>query len=214
MCIILAAACSPAPAQIYGKLNGLYALGGVINPAVEIGLSRHSSFQTEIVFSPWKSITDNGVSKPMLIGLLSNEYRYYFKEKNDGWYLGMHGGIMTFNMTKPAFGGGSLFKNTSSKGYGFNLGAVCGYEWKLGDKWLLDAFIGFGYYLSYYNAYALVDGVVDGGVTYNKGDLILTPHRDQQPDKPEPFNGSAEWLPTKAGISVGILIFDPAKHRY
>ena len=34
-------------AQTYVKLNGLYALVGVINPAVEFRLSPHSTFQSE-----------------------------------------------------------------------------------------------------------------------------------------------------------------------
>ena len=38
-----------AGAQIYAKLNGLYALVGVINPAVEFRLTDHSAFQTEFV---------------------------------------------------------------------------------------------------------------------------------------------------------------------
>lgn len=212
--ILLIFALSPAHGQTYIKINGLYALVGVINPAVEFALSPHSTFQTEIVFSPWKSIKDNGVGKPMLVGIFNNEYRYYFKERNSGWYAGVHGGVLTFNMTKPNFGsGGGLLKNTSAKGYGFNFGAVGGYQWRFGEKWILDAYFGFGYILSYYNSYALVDGVVEGGITYNKGELIMTPHRPVQPNSPDPFNSSAEWLPTKIGVSIGMLIFDPKKHR-
>lgn len=45
-----------AAAQGYVKLNGIYALAGVINPAVEFAISPKSTLQTEIVVSPWKSI--------------------------------------------------------------------------------------------------------------------------------------------------------------
>lgn len=213
LAILLITVHASLSAQIYGKLNGVYTLAGVINPAVEFTLSPHSTFQTEIVFSPWQSIKDKGVSKPMLFGIFNNEYRYYFKEANHGWYVGAHAGIMTFNMAKPSFSGGYWFKNTSAKGYGFNFGMVAGYEWTFNKKWILDVYLGLGYILSYYNSYALVDGIVEGGVTYNKGDLILTPHRTPQPNEPKPWNGSAEWMPTKAGVSIGLLIFDPQKHR-
>ena len=71
-------------AQTYVKLNGLYALVGVINPAVEFRLSPHSTFQSEFVCSPWKSIEHNGAHKPMLFGIFMNEYRRYFKRHNTG----------------------------------------------------------------------------------------------------------------------------------
>ena len=80
-------------AQTYVKLNGLYALVGVINPAVEFRLSPHSTFQSEFVCSPWH------------------------------------------------------------------------------------------------------------------------PHRRDEPEHPDPFNGSGEWLPNKIGVSIGLMIFNPDKHR-
>lgn len=204
---------STLQAQHYVKLNGLYALAGVINPAVEFGLSKHSTFQTELVISPWRSITTNGVQRPMLFGIFMNEYRYYFKQSNSGWYVAGNAGLMIFNMTKPQFSGGFGFKDTSAKGYGMMFGAAGGYEKKFKDKWILDAFFGWGYMLSHYNSYALVDGIVESGRVYNRGEIIMTPHRTVQPTPEDPFNGSAEWLPNKIGVSIGVLIFDPAKRR-
>lgn len=60
--LLLASLLRPAAtdAQIYAKLNGLYALVGVVNPAVEFRLTDHSAFQTEFVYSPWKSINVGG----------------------------------------------------------------------------------------------------------------------------------------------------------
>ena len=42
--------------QGYVKLNGLYALAGIVNPAVEFAVTPKSTLQSEIVISPWKSI--------------------------------------------------------------------------------------------------------------------------------------------------------------
>lgn len=202
-----------ASAQIYGKLNGLYALAGVVNPAVEFRLSEHSTFQTEFVYSPWESVTYKGISGPMKFGIFLNEYRYYFRKHNSGWYVGGNAGMMAFNMTKPVFHNGLHLKPTSSKGYGFMFGVCAGYEWIFAKKWILDVYAGFSYMTSYYNAYALVDGVVEGGRVYNKGEIIMTPHRSEQPEHEDPFNGSSEWLPNKIGVSVGILLFDPQKRK-
>jgi hypothetical protein len=183
-----------ANAQGYVKLNGLYALGGIVNPQVEMRLSKHSSFQTEIVYSPWRSINGHHLH----FGIFNNEYRYFFRETNDGWYVGAHAGIVLMDVSKPEIKNGKIgFQNRYSKGYGILAGAVAGYEWRFAERWLLDAFVGFGYLHSKYNGYSL-DGVID-----------MTPNRPdyKQPEHPDPFNSSAEWIPTKIGLSIGFLLW-------
>ena len=54
---------------------------------------------------------------------------------------------------------------------------------------------------SWYNGYNL-----DGTVQWH-------PHRRDEPEHPDPFNGSGEWLPNKIGVSIGLMIFNPDKHR-
>ena len=186
-------------AQIYAKLNGLYALVGVINPAVEFTVSPKSTFQTEIVFSPWKYVNDHGVDKPMKFGILMTEYRRYFKQHHRGWYLGANMGMMGFKMSKPQFSDGWFLENRYSKGYGMMIGICGGFEYQFADRWLLDAYFGWSYMLSWYNGYSL-DGTID-----------LYPHRPVQLEKPDPFNGSHEWLPNKIGVSIGFMIFNPAR---
>ena len=186
-------------AQIYAKLNGLYALVGVINPAVEFTVSPKSTFQTEIVFSPWKYVNDHGVDKPMKFGILMTEYRRYFKQHNRGWYLGANMGMMGFKMSKPQFSDGWFLENRYSKGYGMMIGICGGFEYQFADRWLLDAYFGWSYMLSWYHGYSL-DGTID-----------LYPHRPVQLEKPDPFNGSHEWLPNKIGVSIGFMIFNPAR---
>ena len=186
-------------AQIYAKLNGLYALAGVINPAVEFTVSPKSTIQTEIVFSPWKYVNDHGVDKPMKFGILMTEYRRYFKRHNRGWYLGANMGMMGFKMSKPQFSDGWFLENRYSKGYGMMIGICGGFEYQFADRWLLDVYFGWSYMLSWYNGYSL-DGTID-----------LYPHRPVQLEKPDPFNGSHEWLPNKIGVSIGFMIFNPAR---
>lgn len=181
-------------AQGYVKLNGLYALGGVVNPQVEMRLTKHSAFQTEFVYSPWKSLGGHH----MHFGLFTNEYRYFFREANDGFYVGIEAGIMAFDISKPYIKNGKLtFQNRYCKGYGCTGSAVFGYEWKFAERWLLDAYVGFGYLYSMYNGYSM-DGEVD-----------MTPNRpaDRLPKHPDPFNASAEWIPTKIGLSIGFLLW-------
>ena len=185
-------------AQIYAKLNGLYALVGVVNPAVEFRLTDHSAFQTEFVYSPWKSINVDGQSKPMHFGIFLNEYRYYFRGYARGWYVGGNAGMMAFRMSKPYIENWRLkFEDRYCKGYGMMFGLAFGYEYKFKERWLLDAYLGWAYMASWYNGYSL-DGQID-----------MNPHRPVPPEHPDPWNGSAEWLPNK----IGLLICDPHRKK-
>ena len=189
-----------AQAQTYAKLNGLYALVGVINPAFEFTLSPKSTFQTELVISPWKEVGSNG--KHMLFGIFMNEYRRYFRQHNDGWYLAGNVGMMAFDMSKPEFRSGKLrLEDRYCKGYGMMIGLCVGYEHQFGERWLLDAFFGWAWMDSHYNGYSF-DGKVD-----------MYPHRPVQPENPDPFNGSSEWYPNKLGVSIGYRIFMPKRLR-
>lgn len=185
-------------AQTWFKINGLYALVGVINPAVEFTISPHSTVQTEIVVSPWKSI--NGYHA--MFGILMGEYRYYFKGHNRGWYLGGNLGMMAFDLSKPYIANGSVrLEDRYSKGYGFMIGACVGYEYIFRERWILDAYLGWAWMDSHYNGYSF-DGQID-----------MNPHRPVQPQYPDPFNGSSEWYPNKIGFSIGYRIINSNKHR-
>ena len=169
-----------AAAQGYVKLNGLYALAGVINPAVEFAISPKSTLQTEIVVSPWKSI--NG--KHMKFGILMGEYRRYFKEHSRGWYLGANLGMMAFDMSKPYLAHGSIkFENRYCKGYGMMIGLCVGYEYQFCERWLVDAFLGWAWMDSHYNGYSF-DGEID-----------MYPHRPVQPQAPRPVQRFVRMVP-------------------
>lgn len=188
----------PAASQTYVKLNGLYALAGVVNPSVEFALSPKSTVQTEIVYSPWKSID----GKHMHFGILMGEYRRYFRGRNDGWYLGANAGMMAFDMSKPYLDGMRLrFEDRYCKGYGFMVGVCAGYEWCFRERWVLDAFVGWSWMSSYYNGYNMA------------GEIDLYPHRPTEPVHPDPFNGSSEWYPNKLGLSIGYRIISPERFR-
>lgn len=190
-------------AQGYVKLNGAYALAGVINPAVEMRISPHASVQFEAVYSPWRGIYDphDRCDKPMRFAIVMGEYRRYSRSANDGWYVAGNAGMMGFRMSKPYIDGWQLrLQNRYCKGYGMMIGLAVGWERRFARRWLIDIFGGWSYMCSWYNGYSM-DGAID-----------MYPHRDLMPSPADPFNGSAEWLPNKAGVSIGILLFDPHKN--
>lgn len=193
LCLVVLLVATPALAQHYVKLNTLYAIGGVVNPQVEFTLSKHSTFQAELVYSPWQSIKGH----PMHFGIFLNEYRYFIKEHNSGFYIGGNAGLTTFKLSKPMIRDWRLqLANTYGKGYGFMFGLAVGYEHRFAKRWLVDLFVGYSFVSSFYNGYSL-DHKIN----------MEPPRPDwKQPPSPDPFNGSSEWLPNKIGVSIGFLI--------
>ena len=116
-----------------------------------------STFQTEIVVSPWKSINNHHA----LFCIFMGEYRRYFKEHNRGWYLGANIGMQAFDLSKPYIENWKLkFENRYSKGYGFMIGLCVGYEHIFRERWVLDAYFGWSWMSSFYNGYSM-DGKID-----------------------------------------------------
>ena len=102
ICILFLILGSKAYSQTYVKMNALYAAVGVINPQVEFVISPHSSTAIDLTCSPWRRW--NGAHSQFLI--LLGEYRYYFKQATNGWYVSANAGMMGFDLNRPQF-----FKN-------------------------------------------------------------------------------------------------------
>ncbi len=164
-------------AQSYVKLNGVYALVGVINPSLEMPLSKKTTFNMEGVYSPWNSVG----GRPMHFGIFLNEVRFHTKENFNGWYIGASAGMLGFNMAKDDM------KNC--KGWGIIIGATTGYQWRVGKRMLIEAFVGYGWQHSWYT-----------GLNKVTGEDIF-------------YNMSAEWMPYKIGVNIGYKFFDPERHR-
>lgn len=185
---------SVAFSQIDAKFNALYAVVGVVNPQVEFHLAKHSSVALDLTYSPWRSI--NG--KHAHFGIMQAEYRYYLKSESRGFYVSGNLGTMMFDLTRPyLFNSGNVltFEQGYGKGFGVMLGVGLGYTHHFGKRWLFDAFFAFDRMWSWYNDYD------------SKGEVNMTPSHQHQPAYPDPFNGSAEWLPSKIGFSIGYRIF-------
>lgn len=196
--IVAVALCSAsgASAQIYFKLNCLYAVVGVVNPQIEFVASPHSSISIDATFSPWQSVGGNH----MHFGMFTGEYRYYFKRATQGWYLSANAGMTGFDISKPQLFEGKkflTFENRYSKGFGLMLGIGAGYSHQFRERWVVDVFVAVDWFRSWYNGYSK-DGQVD-----------MNPHGHEHYKYPDPFNGSSEFLPSKIGVSVGYRLFKP-----
>lgn len=187
-----------AHSQIYAKLNALYACAGIINPQLEFIVGPHSSVVIDPTYSPWKSVD----GKHLNFAILQNEYRFYIKREAHGFYVSGHVGIQLFDLTRPF-----LFQNgkflTWEQGFGRGFGAMVGigigYTHTFKERWVLDAYFAFDRMWSWYNDYDA------------KGQVNMYPAHQKEPPFPDPFNGSAEWLPSKIGLAIGYKIFDPKR---
>lgn len=158
-------------AQTQLKWNALYWAIGVTNMSVETKLSDRWTFNGDIIYSPWESLSGN----PMKFGQLITEGRYYPKGAFEGFYLGGYAGYhKMFKFTKWNY----INKDRQQKGDGISLGATVGYQIKINTRWALEVYAAYGWQHSEYKGYVSSTG-------------------EMYADK----NGSGEWLPYKLGVS-------------
>ena len=191
-----------AKGQIYAKINALYAAVGIINPQLEFVVGPHSSISIDPMFSPHKTIKwGDRDDIHALFGIFQTEYRGYIKREARGFYLSANVGMQAFDMTRPFFFKGDkliTFEPGFGRGFGMMVGIGIGYSHHFKERWVVDAFFAFNRMWSWYNDYDA------------EGKINMTPAHQKEPKFPDPFNGSAEWLPSKIGVSIGSTIFDPS----
>lgn len=170
-----------AKPKINIKLNSVVALG-IVNPAVEFRVFNKGSVQLEGwgVYAPRNYL---GTGYPCSLALMYGEFRFYPKVVFKGFFCGVHIGGGVYRLNKnilPIFG---YLKEPKSIQVGQNIivGLTVGYHFTFNKHWGLEIVAGYGRQFSTYEAY-----------TPQKDVTVL--HRE--------LNGSAEYLPTKAGVLV------------
>lgn len=125
--------CVEAPAQdIAIKTNGLYWLTTTPNVGIELAFSRKMTLDLSGAYNPWTFKDD----KKMRLWLVQPELKYWFCEKFEGHFVGLHLHGAQY------FGG---FKDKRYDGYLAGGGFTYGYDWILSPRWNLEAAIGLGY---------------------------------------------------------------------
>lgn len=132
------------------RTNLLY--WGTLTPnlGIELGVSPHSTFLLTGSINPWKAKNPDTENKMLKHWLVSLEYRYWFCERFNGHFIGVHGYGGHYNISgyKIPF----VFKEKKSDKYRYNgdiygAGISYGYQFMLGKCWNLElnAGVGFGY---------------------------------------------------------------------
>lgn len=120
------------------KTNALY--WGIVTPnaAVEFTLSDKVTFELFAAYNPWTFKDD----KKMRFWLVQPEVKYWFCEKFEGHFVGLHLHGAQF------FGG---FKDTRYDGYLSGGGISYGYDWILTPYLNLEVSLGVGYARLWYD---------------------------------------------------------------
>lgn len=158
------------------KSNLLYDATTTLNAGVEFGLGLKGSLDISGNYNPWK-FGDYRIKH----WLIQPEFRYWFCERFNGHFLGIHGHYAEYNV-------GGLFFNDNMKhnryqGHLYGGGISYGYQWILNDRWNLEATIGVGYARLSDSKYPIA----------SCGEKIKSGHHNY-------------WGPTKAGITIVYII--------
>ena len=182
--------------QTYIKGNATYALFAIPSFGIEVGIGEKTTFQLDATMSFWNSITlgskPNFQKRPFVFNYVFPEFRYYFKEKNDGFYLGAHTGAGMFKLSKNK---SYASRNMYQYGYIFFTGITAGYQWKLKERWSLDLFLSGGWSNANYQGF---DRDTGERVDDDCHELGLCPTNIRKG-----YNYSAQWIPYRGGLMIG-----------
>lgn len=154
------------------KSNLLYDATTTLNLGAEIGMGIRTTLDVSGNYNPWK-FGDYRLKH----WLIQPEFRYWFCERFNGHFLGIHGHYAEYNV-------GGLFFNSNMKhnryqGHLYGGGISYGYQWILNNHWNLEATLGIGYARLSDDKYPCT----------SCGEKIKS-------------EGKNYWGPTKAGITI------------
>ncbi|MCM0239113.1 DUF3575 domain-containing protein [Bacteroides fragilis] len=121
------------------------------NGSLEFSVSRRLTFEAGGAYNAWKF--GNGMK--LNLYLARPEFRYWFCQRFEGHFLGIHGHYGHFNVGQIPFLSG--MKDRIYRGDFYGGGISYGYHWAFGERWGLEAVIGGGYARLDYDKYRCVE---------------------------------------------------------
>ena len=132
------------------KTNVLYWATTTPNMGIEAAVGKKHTLQLFYGLNPWKQ--SDGDQTSLRHWLLMPEYRYWFCQSFNGWFIGAHLMGGQFNMAGINFPFGLLsgLENHRYEGWYAGGGISVGYQWPLSKHWNVEASLGVGYdYIKY-----------------------------------------------------------------
>lgn len=150
VCIALSSALAASAQQVSLKTNALYWATTTPNIGAEVAVADKHSVQLYYGLNPWKQ--RGGDQSSLRHWVLMPEYRYWFCEAMNGWFVGAHlmGGQFNASGVDLPLGIFSDLKDHRYEGWYAGGGVTAGYQWPLARHWSLEAAVGVGYdYVKY-----------------------------------------------------------------
>lgn len=141
------------------KTNLLYDLTTTANAGLEFGLAPKWTFDVTGNLNPW--VLKDGLR--LKHAFVLPELRYWFCERFNGHFLGVHaiGGIYNIGMFPESITSKvsrlEPFHGHRFQGWGAGAGVAYGYDWILSKHWNLELEIGAGAVYTQYNRYECKD---------------------------------------------------------
>ncbi|MDO4161251.1 MAG: DUF3575 domain-containing protein [Prevotellaceae bacterium] len=132
------------------KTNTLYWATTTANLGVEASLGKKHTVQLFYGLNPWKQSGGDGSS--LRHWLIMPEYRYWFCQSFNGWFVGAHlmGGEFNAGTVELPFGLFPELEDHRYEGWYAGGGLTAGYQWVLSKHWNVEASMGVGYdYIKY-----------------------------------------------------------------
>lgn len=132
------------------KTNALYWSTSTPNLGVEISMGKKHTAQIFVGLNPWKQ--NGGDQSSIRHWLVMPEYRYWFCQNFNGWFLGVHamGGQFNTGGVNLPFGIFKPLRDHRYEGWYAGGGVTAGYQWPLTKHWNLETSLGVGYdYIQY-----------------------------------------------------------------
>lgn len=132
------------------KTNALYWATTTPNMGIEAAVGKKHTLQLFYGLNPWKQ--SDGDQTSLRHWLLMPEYRYWFCQSFNGWFIGAHlmGGQFNMAGINLPFGLLSGLESHRYEGWYAGGGISVGYQWPLSKHWNVEASLGVGYdYIKY-----------------------------------------------------------------
>ena len=135
--------------ELHVKTNVLGLGLGIANAAVEVDLAKHWSFTLPVYYSAWDYFKSTIKFRTLSV---QPEFRYWFNPDNDGWFLGAHFGLGSFNVT---LDGTYRYQDHDQQTPAMGGGLALGYRTHLSKnkRWKMEFSLGGGVYSSRYDKF-------------------------------------------------------------
>lgn len=134
------------------KTNLLYWATTTPNLGLEMGLGERTTLALTGAYNPWTLNKES--NKKIKHWLVMPEFRYWFCERFNGHFMGLHTGYTFYNLSGvqiPFYGRST--KDHRYQGWAAGIGISYGYSWILGKRWNLEATLGVGYAYTNFDRY-------------------------------------------------------------